>query len=85
MIYPPELEIKETTESSSSAPYLDILLKRESKGNLSTRLYDKKDDFDFTIINFPIFVVIYGETDVRRRTHEITPGFNVREIFIDHH
>ena len=53
MVYPPELEIKETTESASSASYLDIFLEFDSNGHLSTRLYDKKDDFDFTIINFP--------------------------------
>ena len=53
MIYPPELEIKETTESASSASYLDIFLEFDSNGHLSTRLYDKRDDFDFTIINFP--------------------------------
>ena len=52
-IYPPELEIKETTESDSSASYLDIFLEFDSDGHLSTRLYDKRDDFNFTIINFP--------------------------------
>ena len=51
-IYPPELEIKETTETSSSASYLDLLLS-VSNGILSTRLYDKRDDFDFRIVNFP--------------------------------
>ena len=44
MIYPPELEIKETTETVSSASYLDILLEFDPKGHLSTRLYDKRDD-----------------------------------------
>ena len=51
-IYPPELEIKETTESSESASYLDLLLS-VSNGHLSTKLYDKRDDFDFRIVNFP--------------------------------
>ena len=53
MIHPPELEIKETTETASSASYLDIYLEFDSNGHLSTRLYDKRDDFNFTIINFP--------------------------------
>ena len=53
MIYPPELEIKETTESAASASYLDIFLEFDSNGHLSTRLYDKRYDFDFTIITFP--------------------------------
>ena len=51
-IYPPELEIKETTESPRSASYLDLLLS-VSNGILSTKLYDKRDDFDFRIVNFP--------------------------------
>ena len=51
-IYPPELEIKETTDSSESASYLDLLLCM-TKGQLSTKLYDKRDDFDFRIVNFP--------------------------------
>ena len=52
-IYPPELEIKETTESAYSASYLDLFLEIDSNGRLSTKLYDKRDDFNFTIINFP--------------------------------
>ena len=51
-IYPPELEIKETTETSTSASYLDLLLS-VTDGTLSTKLYDKRDDFDFRIVNFP--------------------------------
>ena len=51
-IYPPELEIKETTESPTSASYLDLLLS-VSNGILSTKLYDKRDDFNFRIVNFP--------------------------------
>ena len=53
MIYPDELEIKDTTESDKSASYLDILLKIDSNDRLTTTLYDKRDDFDFTIVNFP--------------------------------
>ena len=51
-IYPDELEIKETTESSNSASYLDLLLHIDMNG-LHTKLYDKRDDFDFEIINYP--------------------------------
>jgi hypothetical protein len=41
--------IKETTETASSTSFLDIYL----KGHFSTRLYDKSDDFNFSIILFP--------------------------------
>ena len=55
MIYPDELEIKETSEYDRCASYLDILLNIDSNGRLTTTciLYDKRDDFDFAIVNFP--------------------------------
>ena len=53
LIYPDELEIKDTTESDRCASYLDILLNMDSDGRLTTTLYDKRDDFDFAIVNFP--------------------------------
>ena len=52
-MYPAELEIKDTTESNTSAYYLDLLLSIESDGQLRTSLYDKRDDFNFHITNFP--------------------------------
>ena len=52
-MYPAELEIKDTTESNTSASYLDFHLSIESDGQLRTSLYDKRDDFNFHITNFP--------------------------------
>jgi hypothetical protein len=52
-IYPNELEIKDTTESFTSASYLDVLLKLDTNGKITTQLYDKRDDFNFSIVNFP--------------------------------
>jgi hypothetical protein len=53
-IYPSELEIKETTESSTSALYLDVLLNIDRKQ--TTQLYDKQDDFSFTLSTSHIYV-----------------------------
>jgi hypothetical protein len=53
LIYPPELEIKETTDTASSASFLDLYLEFDDSGQLSTKIYDKRDDFNFKIINFP--------------------------------
>ena len=50
---PAGLEIKDTTESRTSASYLDLLLSIESDGQLRTSLYNKRDDFNFHITNFP--------------------------------
>jgi hypothetical protein len=52
-IYPIELEIKDTTDTDRSASYLDLHLEIDSEGQLRTKLYDKRDDFDFRIVNFP--------------------------------
>ena len=51
-IYPRELEIKETTETAASSSYLDCYLYID-KGKLTNRLYEKRDDFNFPIVNFP--------------------------------
>ena len=40
-------------QSNTSASYLDLLLSIESDGQLHTSLYDKRDDFNFHITNFP--------------------------------
>ena len=52
-MYTPDLEIKDTTESNTSASYLDLLLSISRDGQLHTSLYDKRDDFNFHITNFP--------------------------------
>jgi hypothetical protein len=49
----PELEVKETTNTASSASFLDLYLEFDDSGQLSTKIYDKRDDFNFKIINFP--------------------------------
>jgi hypothetical protein len=52
-IYSIELEIKDTTDKDTSASYLDQHLEIDSEGWLRTKLYDKRDDFNFSIVNFP--------------------------------
>ena len=52
-MYPPELEIKDTTESNTSASFLDLLLSIRRYGQLPTSLYDNRDDFNFHITNCP--------------------------------
>ena len=48
-IYPIELEIKDPTYRDRSASYLDIHIVFDSKGRLKTKLYDKRDYFNFPI------------------------------------
>ena len=52
-IYPKELTISETTESTSIASYLDLLFIRDKSNNITTKLYDKRNAFGFHVVNFP--------------------------------
>ena len=48
-----KLGIKDTTETDRSASYRDLHLDIDSEGQLRTKLYDKTDNFNFPIVNFP--------------------------------
>ena len=50
---PIELEIKDITDMDRSASYLDLHLEIGSEERLRTKLYDKRYDFNFPIVNFP--------------------------------
>jgi hypothetical protein len=43
LIYPPELEVKETTDTASSASFLDLYLEFDDSGQLSIIIYDKRN------------------------------------------
>ena len=51
-IYPPQLELKRTTETESRLSYLDIELTIADR-KFTTAVFDKRDGFDFHIVNFP--------------------------------
>jgi hypothetical protein len=53
LIYPPELEVKETTDTASFASFLDLYLEFDDSSQISTKIYDKRDDFNFKIKIFP--------------------------------
>ena len=51
-IYPPELTLKLTTESDSTLSYLDVSISI-CHGKFVTEVYDKRDNFNFNIVNYP--------------------------------
>ena len=51
-IYPPELQLNKANTSYTEAPCLD-LHPSIFYGFVSAKIYDKHDDFDFDIVNFP--------------------------------
>ena len=51
-IYPPELQLNKASISDTEAPFLDLHLS-VANGFVCSKIYDKRDDFDFDIVNFP--------------------------------
>ena len=51
-IYPTELSITKETKSDKEASYLDLLITIKD-AKFHTKLYDKRDDFNFRVVNYP--------------------------------
>ena len=51
-IYPAELQLNKANTSDTKAAFLDLHLSILD-GVVSSKIYDKRDDFDFDIVNFP--------------------------------
>ena len=61
-IYPLELQLNKANTSDAEAAFLDLHLSI-SNDIVSTKIYDKLEDFDFEIVNFPFL-----DGDVPRST-----------------
>ena len=61
-IYPSELQLNKANTSDTKAAFFDLHLSI-SNDIVSTKIYDKRDDFDFEIFNFPFL-----DGDVPRST-----------------
>ena len=51
-IYPTELQLNKANSSDTEALFLDLNLSI-TNGKISSKIYDKWDDFNFEIVNFP--------------------------------
>ena len=51
-IYPSEHQLNKANTSDTKAAFLDLHLSI-ANDIVSTKIYDKRDDFDFEIVNFP--------------------------------
>ena len=61
-IYPSELQLNKANASDTEAAFLELHFSI-SNDIVSTKIYDKRDDFDFEIVNFPFL-----DGDVPRST-----------------
>ena len=60
-IYPPELQLNKANTSDTEAPFLDLHISI-SNGFVSSKIYDKRDDFNFDTVNskfFPFWMVMF--------------------------
>ena len=60
-MYPPELQLNKANNTDTEAPFLD-LHRSIANGFVSSKLFDKRDDFDFDTVSFP-----FSDGDVPRR------------------
>ena len=56
-ICPIKLEIKDTTDTDRTVSYLDLHFEIDTDGRLRKKLYHKRDDFNFHIVNFPFICI----------------------------
>ena len=53
LIYPPELVVNASSDLPNAVNYLDLAISADLHQNLNFSIYDKRDDFNFEIVNFP--------------------------------
>ena len=58
MVNPPELQLNKANASDTEALFFDLHLSI-SNGFVSSKIYDKRDDFDFYIVNFPFWILTF--------------------------
>ena len=51
-VYPTVLQLNKANSTDTEAPFLDLNLSI-TNGIVSSKIYDKRDDFSFEIVNFP--------------------------------
>ena len=79
-IYPSELQLNKANSYDTEAQFLDLNL-TISDGFVSSKFYDKRDDFDFDIVNFPFL-----DGDIPRLTsYEISISQLIRFARVSSH
>ena len=90
-IYPTELQLNKANSSDTEAPFLDLNLSI-TNGIVSSKIYDKRDDFNFEIVNFPVLdgdvprspsYGVYISQLIRfARVYSNVDDFNNRKLFL---
>ena len=77
-IYLPELQLNKANTSDTKAAFLDFHLSI-SNDIVCTKIYDKRDDFDFEIVNF-----LFLDGDVPRSTSYGVYIFQLKLVLLEH-
>ena len=90
-IYPTELQLNKANSSDTEAPFLDLNLSITNV-IVSSKIYDKRDDFNFEIVNFPFLdgdvprspsYGVYISQPIRfARVYSNVDIFNSRNLFL---
>ena len=90
-IYPTEFQLNKANSSDTEAPFLDLNLSI-TNGIVSSKIYDKRDDFNFEIVNFPFLdgdvprspsYGVYISQHIRfARVCSYVDDFNNRNLFL---
>ena len=74
-IYPSELQLNKANSSDTEAPFLDLhLITCISDGFISSKIYDKHDDFGFDVVNFPFLDGTFSK--FYRRHYDLVSKFH---------
>jgi len=79
--------VKDTTDSPNSASYLDLYLEHDINGTLTTKLYDKRDEFnspflDSNIPSSPAYGVYMSQLIRYSRTCNSYRDFRHRSVLL---
>ena len=90
-IYPTELQLNKANSSDTEAPFLDLNLST-TNGIVSSRIYDKRDDFNFKTVNFsfldrdvprsPSYGVYISQLIRFARVYSNVDDFDKRNLFL---
>ena len=89
-IYPPELQLNKANNTDTEAPFLDLHFSI-ANGFVSSKIYDKRDDFDFIIYSklsvfwlvtfLAVLLMAYTFRNLFARVCNHVADFNARNNF----
>ena len=90
-IYPTALQLNKANSSDTEARFLELNLSI-ANGIVSSKIYDKRDDFNFEIVNFPFhdgyvqsspsYGVFISQLIIFARVSSNVDDFNNRTLFL---